>query len=289
MTREERKKWNYEQTHKEIDNIIYKKCSKCPEETAWKPMTEDYFYKWKYSTLDEYHSNCIECTLKYRKERNKLLEVKEAQHIRRLKYREENLEKEIEYNKNWRSENREHATEYTADYMKNNPEKQKLYAEKHRQHDISTEEWNKCLKVFNSLCAYCGISEKEAKERDKQRLHKEHVDSDGYNDLRNGVPSCRGCNDSKWKHDMETWFRKQSFFSEERLEKILWWCEEGYKDYIEEKLPYRITRSRINIEDGTYIYRHELWTVDEKRNFKECIIEGISKKDVEKQYQEYIK
>jgi hypothetical protein len=165
-------------------------------------------------------------------------------------------------------------------WLDKNLDKQKQYAENHREHDISTKEWNNCLKVFEYKCAYCGISQKEAKKRDGQNLHREHVDNEGYNDLRNGVPACRSCNDTKWTFNMETWFREQSFFNEEKLQKILWWCEEGYKDYIEDKLPYRISKSRIYKEDGTYTYEFELWSVDEKRNMIKCLSTGNTKKDL---------
>ncbi|MDD4779086.1 MAG: hypothetical protein PHT02_00585 [Tissierellia bacterium] len=41
MTREERKVWYYNQTHKTIDGIIYKQCTRCNE---FKPMDKDSFY-----------------------------------------------------------------------------------------------------------------------------------------------------------------------------------------------------------------------------------------------------
>ncbi|MDD4779084.1 MAG: hypothetical protein PHT02_00575 [Tissierellia bacterium] len=80
---------------------------------------------------------------------------------------------------------------------------------------------------------------------------------------------------------METWYRQQEFFSEDKLQKLLLWLTEEYKKYIEDKPPYKVKRRRINNEDGTYYLIHELWTVDEKRNLKECIIVGDSKKKVE--------
>lgn len=161
-----------------------------------------------------------------------------------------------------------------------NPKRVSELAQKHRNHDISTQEWNNELKVFDFKCAYCDISQEDAKKRDKQQLHKDHVDHQGYNDLRNSAPACRSCNDKKWQHDMETWFREQPFFTEEKLQKILWWCNEGYKDYIEDKPPYKVVRKRIYDEGGGYTMGFELWSVNERRDLIECIKTGNKLKDV---------
>ena len=155
-----------------------------------------------------------------------------------------------------------------------NPEKIKEYQENHREHDISISEWNVCLDSFGNTCAYCGLPVEEhiGKRKDKyvvMNLHKEHVEHDGYNDIRNAVPSCRSCNSSKRQHDMEEWFRKQKFFSQDRLNKIIWWMTEGYKSCIEEKLPYKILRKKNEVGEN---YHYELWSINELRNLDEIII-----------------
>lgn len=161
-----------------------------------------------------------------------------------------------------------------------NPDRVSYHAQQHRDHDVSTAEYNSMLKVFNYQCAYCGMTYDKHKKKYHEKLHNDHVDEDGYNDLRNDVPSCKSCNCGKHESDMEEWYKKQSFFSEEKLEKIKWWISEGYKDYIEDKPPYRLSRSRVYNEDGSYYLIHELWTVDEKRNMLECIAVGDKKKDL---------
>jgi hypothetical protein len=284
MTREERKQYNYNQTHKTIKGIEYKKCSKCKE---WKPMTEEFFYKWKHSTLDEFHAQCKEC----QKEDSKRRKKAKREHYLVLDH-------------NWKMRNKEHVRKYNREYkekfpekkkealirfFENNPDKLKEYYNNHRQHDISTKEWNSVLEVFGHKCIYCGITEEEAKDKYKQKLHKDHADPEGHNDIRNAVPACRGCNDSKWKTELEKWFREQEFFSEERLKFILWWTTEGYKDYIENKPPYRVTRTRIYNEDGTWNFEHEIWSVDEKRNLVECIGTGKKKQDVIKLWNDKFK
>jgi len=75
---------------------------------------------------------------------------------------------------------------------------------------------------------------------------------------------------------MEEWYKDRDFYNKERLDKIIWWLTEGYKDYIEDKPPYRIIRKH-NEDKKTFHW--ELWTVDEYRN----MIELISIRDKKKQ------
>jgi 5-methylcytosine-specific restriction endonuclease McrA len=106
---------------------------------------------------------------------------------------------------------------------------------KNKQHKISKQEWEQCKKYFNNSCAYCGISEVDAKEQQHQNLHKEHVIYDGANDLSNCVPACKSCNSQKWKWPFEEWYNVNNLiFNEERLKKIIQWTSENYKKYIKE-------------------------------------------------------
>jgi len=172
---------------------------------------------------------------------------------------------------------RQRESGYTKEYM-NRPEvKDKKYTENHRIHDITTKEKLSLLKIFDYKCAYCHMTAEKHKIKYNERLHDDHVDHEGYNDLRNDVPACKSCNCSKWKFDMEKWFREQDCFTEEKLEFINWWTSEGFKDYIEDKPPYRIFRKH---NDDKRTYHFELWTVDEKRNEIECIAKGNKKKDL---------
>jgi hypothetical protein len=67
-------------------------------------------------------------------------------------------------------------------------------------------------------------------------FHKEHVNHEGSNDLSNCVPSCKLCNTSKHVQELEEWYKRQPYFSEERLQKIYKWINEDWKlYYIEEK------------------------------------------------------
>jgi 5-methylcytosine-specific restriction endonuclease McrA len=163
-------------------------------------------------------------------------------------------------------------------WAKNNPDKIKEYTKKHRIHDITEAEWRECLKVFEYKCAYCGITEEESKKKFGQVLHKEHVDHKGYNDLRNAVPSCKSCNDSKRQSSLDEWYKSRDFYNEEKYNFIIWWISNGYKKYIENKPPYRIVRRQ---NEGLKTFHFQLWTVDEMRNMLNCIRTSNKKKELD--------
>ena len=87
MTREERKQWYYEQTHKIIDNIIHKQCTVCKE---WCPDTEEYFY-WRNKNKPEkgFQSECKKCSSNTNNNRQK------ANYDKYKEYRAEWIEKVI--------------------------------------------------------------------------------------------------------------------------------------------------------------------------------------------------
>ena len=81
-------------------------------------------------------------------------------------------------------------------------------------------EWPKILKEFNGKCAYCGkttalIPEHIVPQSEMAKESPQSVDLIG-----NLTCSCGICNASKGKSEMESWFRKQPFFSAARLRKI---------------------------------------------------------------------
>jgi hypothetical protein len=274
-TIEQIRKEKYEKEHKIINEIDHKFCSKhniyFPEENPWIPANTVYYYVNKSNKTDGLHPWCKKCgrekaTIHYynnidtEKERSQRPEVKELRNTIHKKWRIDKIEVWQEYYSGYQK--REYVKEKCKEYNKN-----------HRIHDITKAEWRGCLKVFNNKCAYCDLSAEEhyIMYRGKRiigNFHKDHVNHEGYNSLRNAVPACKSCNDKKWIFPMEEWYRQQKFFNEERLRFIYWWITEGYKDYIEDKPPYRILRKK---NEGLKTYHFELWTVDEMRNIIECI------------------
>jgi hypothetical protein len=275
----------YEENHREVNRVLEKKCTihdiYSPEdESSWFPCTNEYFYKTKSNKTDGLSTWCKKCSsrkaYKFNQEHPEQLKISKKKDDAKLK----NKLRRRKHTQKLRSDG------FYDEYYQNNPDKYKEYNKNHRQHDITKEEWRNELEVFNYKCAYCGISEQEAKKKYGQKLHKDHVDHEGYNDLRNAVPGCKICNSHKWEYDFEEWYRQQEFFSEEKLEFINWWVTEGYKDYIEDKPPYRIIKER-NEDNRTYHWN--LWTVDEKRNQIKIIATESKKKDLNIHIKNYLK
>jgi len=282
-----KKNRKYKDYHKTIDGIEYKQCRDCLE---WLVMNNDNFGT-DNGNKDKYNMLCIKCLriygntmyMKDRENRIKKSTTYQSEHKKeRVKWTKTYYQKEHVQETHRLNRLEQKESGYYDNYIKNNPDKVKLYTQNHRQHDITELEWMSCLKVFNNTCAYCGIPiEKHVAQRKGKyfimQFHKEHVDDYGYNDIRNCVPSCRDCNSHKHQYNMEEWFRKQKFFSEDKLEFIKWWITEGYKNYIEDKPLYRIVRKQ---NEGLKTFHWELWTVDEMRNMVELIDVGDQKKDL---------
>lgn len=276
MTREERRQFNWEQKHKIIDGKIYRQCTQCNE---WKVESEEFYLRNKSMPEKGYSPECKKCSSK----RSREITLKNYDRVPGYFQKFNSKPERKQYLLELTRERRKNGKYY--DWLNSRPDKKKKYLENHRDHDITTKEWISNKNFFKDkngelVCAYCGMTETEHKKKYKEQLHKEHVDHEGYNDVRNCVPSCKICNSSKKAFIMEEWFREQEFFTEEKLAKIRLWCNEEYKKYIEDKPPYRIKHSRVYREDGTYYLQAELWTVDEKRNTIECIFTAKTKKEI---------
>lgn len=228
------KPMKYEECHKLIDGVDHKLCNRCWE---WCPFTKEYFYKNKKNNMDGHYPYCRKCAIK--KSHKRMYDNMEL-HLEACKkhYYTSPIYKD---NKIILSKERSENGKY-REWQRNNPEKAKMYGEQHRDHDITTHQWIACKEYFKDesgeyCCAYCGFLQKNhfAKRLDKvyaQDLHREHVKHDGENDISNCIPSCQSCNSSKRQHDMETWFRKKSYFTEDRLTRIVNWLDNDHKKYI---------------------------------------------------------
>jgi hypothetical protein len=249
------------------------------EEDPWMSCTEEYFYKNKSNRSDGLHTWCKKCASKsssivINNNYDKFLETydKYTKGPKHKAYRKKNRAEQIEKG------------QYKA-WCDANPHKLKIYAEKHRIHDIEQSEWIANLKFFNNSCAYCGLpSEKHFATRKGKNiimnLHKEHVEDEGYNDIRNCVPACTSCNSGKCRKTIDE-FMKTGFvkgFTQERYNKIIQWTTEEYKKYITDKPLYRIKRKK---KEGLSTYCYQLWSVDEKRNMIEVIATEDKKKDLD--------
>lgn len=216
--------------------VIYrskkKTCTQCNE---IKNYADFYYYK-KYNSNHEgyyyFHPKCKECTkknsrdwiLQHPEQRKEQLKRHDATDVRFKGRQISNARRRKEgKEKIYRQQNKDKIRQYNLQ-------------RKNKNHQISKQEWKNCKNYFNNSCAYCGISEQEAKLQQGQNLHKEHVVHTGANDLSNCVPACRSCNSHKWKFKIENWYNKDNpNFNENKLNKIYKWLNEDYKKYINKK------------------------------------------------------
>jgi len=87
--------------------------------------------------------------------------------------------------------------------------------------EFTHQEWKECVIFFAGECAYCGGTPRKG-----QRLTRDHLDpvsKGGATTQDNIVPACMTCNCSKGAEDFKDWFMKQSFFSQERMNRIFKW------------------------------------------------------------------
>jgi hypothetical protein len=134
---------------------------------------------------------------------------KETRSITVKKYSLKNKEKIKEKQRRYRIENKEKINNWTQ---------QRIAKRKGLISTFTQEEWQECLIFFNYLDAYTG--------KPMSKPTKDHiipVTKGGGYVKSNIVPCEMEINISKHNYDMEEWFRKQPFFSEQRLKKIHEW------------------------------------------------------------------
>jgi HNH endonuclease len=203
-----------------------RQCTKCKREY---PETKEFFYVRK-SGLDSWCKECKKVNAKEYKLKNKekYLEYQRQWH-------QKNKKKHNEQNKEWHRSNKKRAREIYNEWVKNNRERMNehgRFKRMHKSHNISEDEWKSCLQYFDYKCAYCGMKEEDSLEKYKNKLHKEHVDHDGDNDLSNCVPACKGCNSSKHTSSLDNWYNESnSRFTTARMTQIQKWLKTDYSQF----------------------------------------------------------
>lgn len=266
----------------------FKVCNTCGKEKEYKDFYFQEFINEEGNKDYYFNPKCIVCDKQKAKVRQQ--EKKEEISIYRHQYYLDNMDEALQQVSQWRKDNWDNFREYIKEYIKTHPDKAKEYRDNHKDHDMTNNEWISCQESFDFKCAYCEKTLEEQYKQNGHQFHKEHVDNEGYNDLRNCVPACTQCNCTKHEKSIDELINKNiiSEFTQDKYDKIIWWCTEKYKKFIEEKPPYRTKRSRVYNDDGTYNMQHELWTVDKKRNIIKCIAIADKKKGLSKYIEQYL-
>jgi hypothetical protein len=81
--------------------------------------------------------------------------------------------------------------------------------------------------LWQNRCAFCGVDAKHFRNHGDKRLTEEHVlalKNQGIDESDNIIPACKSCNCSKQHTPIETWYRRQPFFTDARWRKICRHC-----------------------------------------------------------------
>lgn len=171
------------------------------------------YYKANKEKITEYKKE-------YRKKNIKKLQKKSK------RYYEKNKEKIMAKNRIYEAKNIEKVRKWKKNWRDNNPEKIAVIVERRRadkfntENSLTPEQWKQCLEFFNYKDAYTGLP--------METISQDHViplSKNGAYTRENIIPCELSVNCSKQDSDMEEWFRKQSYFSEERLNKIYKWID----------------------------------------------------------------
>lgn len=220
----QRKKYKYNKTHKTINGVEYKLCSICND---W--LLTDMYYKNKSNNVDGLYPYCKSCAIN--KAHKWAINNRESSRILKEKYAKSDKGRERN-NIAWKKRTQ---NGYIREYQRFNKEKIKFYQlkRKKKKHKISEVERDRCKSYFNYSCAYCGLSEIDHFKVNNQKLHLDHVDPNGANDLSNNVPACKSCNSSKGTNSLYSWYLNKSFYRQERYDLLLKWLNEDYKIALE--------------------------------------------------------
>lgn len=126
-----------------------------------------------------------------------------------------NRQKHINQSKRWASENKARR----QDASRASALKRRLGGDR-PSNRLFIEDWAMALNYFDNLCAYCGSS---------APLEQDHVvpiSKGGSSSIDNIIPAYKRRNSSKCATEMLSWYKRQPFFNQERLDKILRYLQE---------------------------------------------------------------
>ena len=208
----------------------------------WRSANPDYMRDWYQSNRDRH----LELCRNYRKaNREKVVqacrEYRRANHEKELqrsrRYRKVNHEKELQRCRYWRESNPEKMQHICREWRKSNPRK---VQESRRRRDawkragrrrallpVTPPQIELRRAPWRHRCAFCGVDAKHPRNHGLERLTIEHVlalTKQGLDEAGNLMPACMTCKSSKLNAHVETWYRRQPFFTEARWRKICRHC-----------------------------------------------------------------
>lgn len=143
--------------------------------------------------------------------------VREARQRYKEKHREEILQKRRESYENRTEEQIAHDRELRRKYRE--ADKARCHRRRALQRGLEAtftpEQWEACKIEFRNVCAYCGRAIKLSQD------HVVPVVAGGTYTVGNIVPACKRCNSSKSAYPFTEWYRKQTFYNEERERHVL--------------------------------------------------------------------
>ena len=181
-------------------------------------------------------SICKKCTSIKEKERHH--KNKDKINKRHRDNYHKNIEKEHARSKAYYESHKEERLQKNKEYRQNNPNKvfnkqtRRRYKEQNLGTGISKEQWYELMQFFNWECAYSG--EKLIKGKNRTIDHIIPLNNKGVNEIWNCVPMLYSYNSSKQDEEMLKWYKKQEFYTEERLNKIYEWQRYAYDKWCKE-------------------------------------------------------
>lgn len=203
-----------------------KQCNKCGRLLVANAINFSKKKKGKYGVRAECKECCHQYYKQYKKENSNKIKAKSK------KYRKNNKEKINEYQREYREKHKNELNEYLKEYRENNQYKIFNYCSKRRLREetqgngITKEQWLEMMNFFEWRCAYSGEYLGGKENNDIRSIdHVIPLDKNGENEIWNCVPMKKKYNLNKYTKNWLEWYKKQPYFSEERLNKIYEWIK----------------------------------------------------------------
>ena len=92
--------------------------------------------------------------------------------------------------------------------------------------DYLLKDWKDAMVHFGGECPFCGTKEGRGKKEKFDRDHVVPISKGGKTERRNVIPCCPKCNRGRGNKEVFEWFRKQTFWTQAREDKLRAWIEQ---------------------------------------------------------------